>query len=108
MKRKNKLKSEIDYCFVCGRPLKTLQDKLGHRINSKKGNSPNNIVIVCKDCKKVLQKVDLSYFILSKVNIAKYFRKLSTDYMKLILNKINLFKISGKYESYKEFIRKLK
>ena len=93
MKRKNRLKIEVDCCFICGKPLKTLEDKLGHRINPKKGNSPNNMIIVCKECKKLLQKISIAYFIFSNTNLCRYFKKLSTYYKKLILNKIKSMRL---------------
>lgn len=88
MKRKNKLKQSINNCFICGKPIKKLKDKLGHRINPKKGNNKHNLIIVCESCKKVLQKVALAFIRPSKEILNKYFKLLSIEDRKIILNKL--------------------
>lgn len=63
MKRKNKIKSMVDCCFICGKNLPNLEDKIGCRINPKKGNSKCNLLIVCEDCKKnVLKNIKFTKF----------------------------------------------
>ena len=88
MKRKNKLKQSINSCFVCGKTLKKLKDKLGHRINPKKGNNKYNIIIVCENCKRLLQKLTLKLVKPTREIRDKYFSNLDIEDRKIIMNKI--------------------
>lgn len=88
MKKKNRLKSIVGCCFVCGKELILLQEKFSHRINPKKGNSELNLIIVCKDCKKILQKVKLSDLELDKNVLKQYFSNIDIENKKIILHKL--------------------
>lgn len=88
MKKKNKLKHLVDYCFICGKHLTALEDKQGHRINPKKGNAKNNVVILCSTCKKRMHKEPIESIMLSKQVLEKYFKNLPIEHRKLILGKI--------------------
>lgn len=88
MKHKNKLKSLVDCCFLCGKPLKKLEEKIGHRINPKKGNTQNNLLVVCSECKKKLQKLSIIEFKPQSRIVEKYFKKLGIETKKIILQKL--------------------
>lgn len=95
MKKKNKLKQNVSSCFMCGKDFNSLQEKHGHRINPKKGNCENNLVILCEKCKRRLQnKRDIKiYQIKIKREVKdKYFSKLDKDKRYVILQKLREFK----------------
>ena len=107
MKRKNKLKSLVDCCFVCGKQLNDLKDKVGHRINPKKGNTKNNLLVVCEKCKKLLQKISLGD-IKPQANIVdKYFKNLGIDCKKVILQKLYNLRITSR-TAYKDICDRMK
>lgn len=98
MKRKNKLKSTVDFCFICGCELSCLEEKIGHRINPEKGNNEHNLLIVCKKCKKnVLNNKKIYEIELKNDCIDKYFANLSQESKKIVLNKIKIMKNKQKY-----------
>lgn len=88
MKRKNRLKSSVNFCFLCGKRFYSLEDKIGHRINPKKGNNEHNLLVVCKDCKKKLIKNKIWDFKFNPEVLLKYFKTLGENSRKIILNKI--------------------
>lgn len=53
-----KLKQKTNNCERCYKPLTWNQKQIHHKIPVSKGgnNDPNNLMIVCKECHKVLDK----------------------------------------------------
>lgn len=95
MKKKNKLKQNVSSCFMCGKDFDSLKEKHGHRINPKKGNCENNLVILCEKCKRKLQnKKDLKIYDIRicKYVRDKYFSQLDKDKKHIILQKLREFK----------------
>lgn len=86
-KKKNELKNKFNYCFSCGCELEHVEDKIIHRINKYKNVSENNIVILCKDCKKYFSSGEYKIYDIKipKEILKKYFINLDKKYKKIIL-----------------------
>ena len=95
MKRKNRLKNNINFCFICAKKFKNIKEKHGHRINPKKGNSENNLVILCEQCKKYFQNnrdIKVYEIKISKEVRDKYFSNIDNKNKQIILQKIREFR----------------
>ena len=84
---KNELKNNINHCFVCGKNLDSIQNKIIHRINQKKGITRNNIVILCPSCKYKFSLGKLKIFLVKipKEILNKYFLTQDKCYKQIIL-----------------------
>jgi len=76
-----------------------------HRINKKKNSSINNVVVLCDECKKYIQKycgdnIYLAYT--PKHNRKIYFRDLGKDYRAIIMSKIRYFRNKDKDNEVKK------
>lgn len=89
-KKKNKIKNNINYCFICGKYLDNISDKFIHRINNKKGITTNNIVILCPKCKQKILSNKLKIFLIDikQFIINRYFKNNNKDYKKIILKSL--------------------
>lgn len=84
----------VDCCFLCGRGLTELEDKIGHKINPQKGNSEHNLLILCTKCKQKLIKSGQKIWKipLNPLILCKYFRKISIESRKIIINKLKIMR----------------
>lgn len=89
-KKKNELKNNINYCFICGKNLDNIQDKIIHRINQKKGITKNNVVILCPKCKNefLLGKLKIFLINIKQFIINRYFKNQDNNYKKTILKSL--------------------
>jgi hypothetical protein len=89
-KKKNKLKNNINYCFVCGKNLDNISDKIIHRINNTKGITKNNVVILCPKCKNDFSLGKLNIFLINikQFIINRYFKNQDNNYKKTILKSL--------------------
>ena len=97
-KKKNEIKTEIDLCFFCGRPLNKIHDKRIHRIDLKKNVHINNIIILCITCEKAFQKAEKRIFNFGfdfKV-LERYFKNKSIKYKNII--KYKILRLKAKFE----------
>ena len=95
MKRKNLIKNNKNYCFLCGCKFSTQKDKHIHRINVKKGVCERNVVILCENCKKSMaeDKNETIYTIkLNKIIKNRYFYNEKHEIRQAILGKIRYFR----------------
>lgn len=95
-KRKNELKNKINNCYLCGVEFISLKEKHGHRINPKKGNLENNLVILCANCKKYLQnnkEVKVYNISICKEIRDKYFSNIPNKNKQILLSKIREFRL---------------
>lgn len=89
-KKKNKIKNNINYCFVCGENLDNISDKIIHRINNTKGITKNNVVILCPKCKNDFSLGKLKIFLINikQFIINRYFKNQDNNYKKTILKSL--------------------
>ena len=103
--RKNNIRSKVNTCFLCGSRFENISQKKLHRINKKKNSSINNVVVLCDECKKYIQKycgdnIYLAYT--PKHNRKIYFRDLGKDYRAIIMSKIRYFRNKDKDNEIKK------
>lgn len=82
------MKNIVDCCFVCGKTLYSLEEKICHRLNPKKRFKPNNVIIVCEDCKRKIQKNKDFKFDFNPLILWRYFKKYRLEQIRILIKKI--------------------
>ena len=91
VKHKNKLKDRVNYCFLCGRFLSSIKEKIIHRINTNKENKVYNVLIVCPDCKQHITKNGIHYTDIHTEYLLKYFKNFTKECQHIVMDKVFFF-----------------
>lgn len=105
-KKKSIIKSDIDTCFFCGKPLCKIEDKKAHRIDLKRNINQNNVIILCETCELALQRAEkrIFNFGFDFDIVERYFKNKSRKYKNLIIYKI--LKLKRKFEIQQSCLEK--
>lgn len=104
MGKKRKIKNKAKTCLICGTCFDGFYDKHIHRLNTKKGYTLSNTLILCSICKQRVLRAQIKLFRVKLIHsvVDLYFESFSVNLKKMFLRNLGKLRYEDRYKDKNE------